>query len=58
MMTFVTVVLAILVANVLFGAGMIALMFSKKFQCKMIDFYAKWAEWYVKMLEKKFEEGL
>lgn len=58
MMTFVTVMLAILAANVIWTVGIFAIMMNKKVQLKMIDYYAKWAEWYVKKMEEKFEEGL
>ena len=56
MTTFVTVMLAILTANVIWTVGLFALMMNKKVQTKMIDWYVKWIEWYVKKLEKKFEE--
>lgn len=58
MMTFVTVLLAILAANVIWTVGIYAIMMNKKVQLKMIDYYVKWAEWYVKKMEEKFEEGL
>lgn len=58
MMTFVTVMLAILAANAIWTVGIYAIMMNKKVQLKMIDYYAKWAEWYVKKMEEKFEEGL
>lgn len=58
MTTFVIVMLAILAANVIWTVGLFALMGNKKVMSKLVDYYAKWGEKYVKMLEDKFEEGL
>ena len=58
MTTFVTVMLAILAANAIWTVGLFALMSNKKVMSKLIDYYTKWVEWYIKKLEDKFEEGL
>lgn len=59
MTTFVAVMLAILVANVIWTAVVFGVICSKKVQLKLIEYYANWAEWYVGKLEEKFEkEGL
>lgn len=56
MMNFVTVVLAILVANVIWTVGAFALMGSMKFQHWVMKYTIKYMEKYSTMLEDEFED--
>lgn len=59
MMTFVTVMLAILAANVIWTVGVYAIMGTEKFQNWMMKITMKWTDGYVAKLEEKYdEEGL